>query len=37
MAKTTGFIEYQRCEPGKRYRIVRGTRVDIGEQFFVVS
>jgi hypothetical protein len=22
---------------GKRYRIVRGTRVDIGEQFFVVS
>ncbi len=27
----------RRCEPGKRYRIVRGTRVDIGEQFFVVS
>lgn len=26
-----------RCEPGKRYRIARGTRVDIGEQFFVVS
>ena len=24
----------RRCEPGKRYRIVRGTRVDIGEQFF---
>ncbi len=27
----------RRCEPGKRYRIARGTRVDIGEQFFVVS
>jgi pSer/pThr/pTyr-binding forkhead associated (FHA) protein len=27
----------RRCEPGKRYRIVRGTRVDIGEQFFIVS
>jgi hypothetical protein len=27
----------RRCEPGRRYRIVRGTRVDIGEQFFVVS
>ena len=27
----------QRCEPGKRYRVVRGTRVSIGEQFFVVS
>ncbi len=26
-----------RCEPGRRYRIARGTRVDIGEQFFVVS
>lgn len=26
-----------RCDPGKRYRISRGTRVDIGEQFFVVS
>lgn len=27
----------RRCEPGKRYRIARGTRVTIGEQFFVVS
>jgi hypothetical protein len=27
----------RRLEPGKRYRIVRGSRVDIGEQFFVVS
>jgi hypothetical protein len=27
----------RRCEPGKRYRVVRGTRVDIGEQFFIVS
>jgi hypothetical protein len=27
----------RRLVPGKRYRIVRGTRVDIGEQFFVVS
>ncbi|GAA2083088.1 hypothetical protein GCM10009840_19430 [Pseudolysinimonas kribbensis] len=27
----------QRCDPGKRYFIARGTRVDIGEQFFVVS
>ncbi|WP_349904173.1 double zinc ribbon domain-containing protein [Parafrigoribacterium humi] len=26
-----------RCQPDRRYRIVRGTRVDIGEQFFVVS
>jgi hypothetical protein len=25
------------CEPGRRYPIVRGTRVDIGEQFVVVS
>jgi len=29
--------EARRCEPGKRYFIARGTRVDIGEQFFVVS
>lgn len=29
--------EPQRCEPGRRYFIARGTRVDIGEQFFVVS
>ena len=27
----------RRCEPGRRYRIARGTRVTIGEQFFVVS
>lgn len=26
-----------RCDPGKRYRLVRGTRVDIGEQFFIIS
>lgn len=26
-----------RCQPDRRYRVVRGTRVDIGEQFFVVS
>ena len=29
--------EPRRCEPGRRYRIARGTRVTIGEQFFVVS
>jgi predicted nucleic acid-binding Zn ribbon protein len=29
--------EPRRCEPGRRYFIARGTRVDIGEQFFVVS
>ena len=29
--------ESKRCEPGKRYRVVRGTRVEIGEQFFIVS
>ncbi|MCU1406673.1 MAG: hypothetical protein JWQ43_2976, partial [Glaciihabitans sp.] len=27
----------RRCEPGRRYQVVRGTRVDIGEQFFIVS
>jgi hypothetical protein len=27
----------RRGEAGKRYRVVRGTRVDIGEQFFIVS
>ena len=27
----------RRGEPGKRYRIARGTRVTMGEQFFVVS
>ncbi|MCU1524290.1 MAG: hypothetical protein JWO18_1184 [Microbacteriaceae bacterium] len=26
-----------RCQPEKRVRVVRGTRVDIGEQFFIVS
>ena len=26
-----------RCIPGKRYMIARGTRVEIGEQFFIVS
>lgn len=26
-----------RAEPGKRYLVVRGSRVDMGEQFFVVS
>ena len=26
-----------RCQPEKRFRIGRGTRVDIGEQFFIVS
>lgn len=27
----------RRCDPGKRYRVTRGSRVDIGEQFFIVS
>ena len=27
----------RRCEPGRRYFVVRGTRIDGGEQFFVVS
>jgi hypothetical protein len=27
----------KRADPGKRYFVARGTRVDIGEQFFVVS
>jgi hypothetical protein len=26
-----------RCQPEKRLRLTRGTRVDIGEQFFIVS
>lgn len=26
-----------RCQPERRYRVVRGTRVEIGEQFFIVS
>jgi predicted nucleic acid-binding Zn ribbon protein len=29
--------EPKRCEPGRRYFVARGSRVDIGEQFFVVS
>jgi hypothetical protein len=29
--------EPRRCDPGRRYFIARGTRVDVGEQFFVVS
>ncbi|ARC57177.1 hypothetical protein AS850_08825 [Frondihabitans sp. 762G35] len=28
--------EARPCEPGKRVRVVRGSRVDIGEQFFIV-
>jgi hypothetical protein len=27
----------KRCEPGRRYAVARGTRVEIGDQFFVVS
>lgn len=30
-------LEPKRCEPGRRYFVARGTRVDIGDQFFVVS
>ena len=26
-----------RCEPGKRYLVDRGSRVEMGEQFFIVS
>jgi hypothetical protein len=26
-----------RCDPGKRYLLARGSRVDVGEQFFVLS
>jgi hypothetical protein len=26
-----------RCQPEKRFRVTRGTRVEIGEQFFIVS
>lgn len=29
--------EPRRAEPGRRYYIARGTRIDVGEQFFVVS
>ncbi|MEO7146973.1 MAG: FHA domain-containing protein [Terrimesophilobacter sp.] len=27
----------QRCHPDRRYRLVRGSRVDMGEQFFILS
>ncbi|KQS07725.1 hypothetical protein ASG04_10980 [Curtobacterium sp. Leaf183] len=27
----------RRCEPGRRYRVERGARVDIGEQFFLLQ
>lgn len=30
-------LEPKRCEPGRRYFVARGTRVDIGDQFFIVS
>ncbi|MEX1079360.1 MAG: zinc ribbon domain-containing protein [Homoserinimonas sp.] len=30
-------IAARRAEPDRRYRVVRGTRIDIGEQFFVIS
>ncbi len=29
--------DLRRCEAGKRYRVSRGARVEIGEQFFIVS
>ncbi len=29
--------EPRRCDPGKRYRVARGARVEIGDQFFIVS
>lgn len=29
--------EAQVCEPNRRYLVARGSRIDIGEQFFVVS
>ncbi len=29
--------EARLCEPGRRYFVVRGTRIDLGEQFVVVS
>lgn len=29
--------EPRTCEPGRRYPVARGTRVDIGEQFVIVS
>ena len=27
----------QRAEPGKRYLVSRGSRIEIGDQFFIVS
>jgi len=27
----------RRCEPGRRYRVERGSRVDLGDQFFIVG
>jgi len=27
----------RRCEPGKRYRVRAGSRVEIGDQFFIVG
>ncbi|MHA6695990.1 double zinc ribbon domain-containing protein [Homoserinimonas sp. A520] len=30
-------ISARRAESDRRYRVIRGTRIDIGEQFFVVS
>ena len=27
----------RRCEPGRRYHLERGTRVDIGDQYFLVG
>jgi predicted component of type VI protein secretion system len=27
----------RRCEAGRRYRVPRGSRVEIGDQFFIVS
>ena len=29
--------EARRCIPGNRFHVVRGTRIDMGDQFFVVS
>jgi hypothetical protein len=26
-----------RCQPERRYRVARGSRIEIGEQFFIVS
>jgi len=30
-------VPARRCEPGKRYRVARGARVDVGDQFFILS